>query len=120
MPKFDHLYAHVMALFLSTILVAAFLGLATVEALLTSPSPSRLSVLDSLGFLELRTKVPGYLTIIVLGLLLATVSNRPKKQKLAPGIPVVGGSGLQQVKESRKRFIHDGKSMIEEGYRQVG
>lgn len=77
------------------------------------------SILDEFGFSELRTHVYGYLTIVFIGLLLAAVSSPPRKQQPAPGIPVVGGSSIQQVKESRQRFVHDGKSMIEEGYRQV-
>lgn len=98
MPTIDHLYAHVMALFLSNVLIAAFSGLVAAESVLTPPSPSRLSILNEFGFPELRTKVSGYVTIIFIGLLLATISSRPRKQELAPGIPVVGGSGIQHVK----------------------
>ena len=108
----DHLYAHLIAFFLSTILMAAFLRSAAAEA------PSSFFVLEDIEFFNFETKVSS-LFIILVGLLLVTVSNRPKMQILVPGISVVGGSDSQDVKESRKRFIHDGKSMIEEGYQQV-
>lgn len=42
-----------------------------------------------------------------------------KRQRLVPGIPIVGGDDRQSIQKSRIRFIHDGKSMLEEGYEKV-
>ena len=47
---------------------------------------------------EKRTELSGYLAIILVVLLLVTASQRPKRQKLAPGIPIVGASDVQYVK----------------------
>lgn len=42
-----------------------------------------------------------------------------KRQRLVPGIPIVGGEDRSSVKENRIRFIHDGKNMLTEGYKKV-
>ena len=54
--------------------------------------------------------------VIILGLFL---QNGGSKQRLVPGIPVVGGSDRESIKKQRKRFIHDSKAMIIEGYKKV-
>ncbi|KAH6674969.1 putative cytochrome P450 [Halenospora varia] len=41
-----------------------------------------------------------------------------KHQRLVPSIPIVGGSDKESIKKNRLRFIHDGKSMLEEGYKK--
>ncbi|KAI1380477.1 cytochrome P450 monooxygenase [Hypoxylon crocopeplum] len=41
-----------------------------------------------------------------------------KHQRLASGVPIVGGSDKQSILKNRKRFIHDGMSMLAEGYKQ--
>ena len=116
----DHVYVHLIAFFISGILITACSRSAAAEMPLLSGSASRFSVLGDIEFSGFQNKVPGYMFIVLTGLLLVTVSSRPKKQILVSGIPVVGGSDSQHVMENRRRFIHDGKSMIEEGYQQVG
>jgi hypothetical protein len=75
--------------------------------------------IEDAGTSECQTRLSGYLAVIHIGLLFVTVSQRPKRQRLVPGIPMVAGSDIQHVKQSRKRFIHDGHSMLAEGYREV-
>lgn len=41
------------------------------------------------------------------------------KQKLVPGVPIVGGNSKKEILASRKRFIHESKDMLVEGYEQV-
>ena len=109
----DYLYANLMALFVSAGLIVFSLRYVAGE------TESKFPAIEDFDFFENRTKLSGYLTVILVGLLFLTVSQRPKRQKLAPGIPIVGGSDIQHVKQNRKRFIHDGKSMLAEGYRKV-
>ena len=111
MAAADRFYAHSIAFFILETLIVVCVRSAAAEMPLLSGSASRYPVLD---------KVSGWVFIILTGLLLVTVSSRPKKQKLVSGIPIVGGGDSQQVKKNRRRFIHDGRSMIEDGYQQVG
>ena len=41
------------------------------------------------------------------------------KQRLVPGILIVGGSSKDEVRASRSRFVHDARSMVLEGYEKV-
>ena len=109
----DYLYANLMALFVSAGLIVFSLRYVAGE------NESRFPAIEDFEPFDNRTKLSGYVTVILVGLLFVTVSQRPKKQKLAPGILIVGGSDVQDVKQNRKRFIHDGKSMLAEGYRKV-
>ncbi|KAJ5674732.1 cytochrome P450 [Penicillium maclennaniae] len=43
-----------------------------------------------------------------------------KRQRIVPGIPIVGGEDRSSVKKNRIRFIHDGKNMLAEGYKKYG
>lgn len=43
-----------------------------------------------------------------------------KRQRLVPGVRIVGGGSAKALVESRKRFYHDSKAMLLEGYRQSG
>ena len=52
-------------------------------------------------------------------LVFANIKIFSKHQRLIPGIPIVGGDSQQDIKNSRIRFIHDGKAMLEEGYKKV-
>jgi len=54
---------------------------------------------------------------LTLGYSLAT--GKSKKQRLVPGVPIVGGTDKESILQSRIRFIHDGKNMLQEGYSQV-
>lgn len=124
----NYLYANMMALLVSVYVIVVSLRFAAGEAQ-PQYSPlerfdllekrTKLSQLEDFNIFQNPTSLSGYLAIILVGLLLATVSPSSKKQKLAPGVPVVGGGDLEQVKQNRKRFIHDGKAMLAEGYRQV-
>ncbi len=109
----DYLYANLMALFISAGLIVLSLRYVAGE------NESKFPAIEDFETFENRTKLSGYLTVILVGLLFVTVSQRPKRQKLVPGILIVGGSDIQDVKQNRKRFIHDGKSMLAEGYRKV-
>ena len=56
----------------------------------------------------------------ILALTLVTVfSQFKKRQKIVPGIPIIGGSDKESIQRNRKRFIHDGKAMLLEGYEKV-
>ena len=53
-------------------------------------------------------------------LILFVLFGTPKKrQRLVPGIPVVGGDYEANVLKNRKRFVHDGKDMLLEGYQKA-
>lgn len=96
----DYLYANLMALFVSAgSFVFSFRCVA-------GENKSTFPVIEDCKVSANRTKLSGYLTIIPVGLLLVTVSQRPKRQKLAPGILVSRGSEPQHVKQNRKRFFH--------------
>jgi len=56
-------------------------------------------------------------TTLALGYSLAT--GKSKKQRLVQGVPIVGGTDKESILQSRIRFIHDGKNMLQEGYSQV-
>ena len=61
--------------------------------------------------------------LILIGLLTLTLitvfGHFGKRQKIVPGIPIVGGKDKESVLKSRKRFVHDGKAMLLEGYQKV-
>lgn len=101
----DQMYAHLTALFISGILIIACLRSAAAEMPLQSGSASRFSVLEDIDFSGFQSKGSGYVFIILAGLLLVTVSGRPKKQISVSGIPVVGGSDSQHVKKNRRSFF---------------
>ena len=63
---------------------------------------------------------PYTILVAVLTLTLITFFGRFKKrQKIVPRIPIVGGSDKKSIQQNRKRFIHDGKAMLLEGYQKV-
>ena len=115
----DILVAHMMALCVSASLIVFFFKFAAGEKPMALTPPSEFSVLDDLEYPDSRIKVSAYVTVLLLGLLVVTASSRAKKQRLVPGIPIVGGNSSQDVKRNRTRFVHDGKAMLDEGYRQV-
>ncbi|KAL5041783.1 hypothetical protein BDW71DRAFT_217425 [Aspergillus fruticulosus] len=39
--------------------------------------------------------------------------------KLIPGVPIVGGEHPSAIRKSRLRFLHDAKSMLQEGYKKT-
>ncbi|KAK7450075.1 cytochrome P450 [Colletotrichum acutatum] len=56
------------------------------------------------------------LTVGVIVLLRALL---PEKQKLVPGVLVVGGSDRQSIKANRERFRQNAKEMLQEGYKSA-
>lgn len=58
--------------------------------------------------------------VVILVLSVALLLRQSKtRQRIVPGIPIVGGNDKAAVLRNRKRFIHDGKSMLLEGYQKV-
>jgi len=109
----DHVYANLMAFFTSACLLLVLLRS------VNGDTQSKFPGVQEFEFYENRSKLSGYLSVIFVGLLMVIVTRRTAKQRLVPGIPIVGGSGIDNIKKNRKRFIHDGKSMLDEGYREV-
>ena len=62
---------------------------------------------------------PASLTVLLVLCAVQLLALWSTKQRLVPGIFVVGGSGKDQIKESRSRFVHDSRSMVLEGYQKV-
>ncbi|KAJ2998234.1 hypothetical protein NUW58_g387 [Xylaria curta] len=54
------------------------------------------------------------LVTIAIGIVSVVASGR--RQRLALGIPIVGGSDKASIKKNRIRFVHDGMAMLSEGY----
>ncbi|KAF4556517.1 Cytochrome P450-like protein 93 [Elsinoe fawcettii] len=50
---------------------------------------------------------------------LSQVVSPSKKQKLSPGILVVGGNDKKSILQNRDRFVYDAKSMVVEGYKKT-
>lgn len=85
------------------------------------PFQSSLDVIFPPAFLEPYPKINPYVALItIVGLILIILYGQSKKhQRIVPGIPIVGGSDKESVLRNRKRFVHDGKSMLLEGYGKV-
>lgn len=61
-------------------------------------------------------------SIVALLLVLAAIQSFAlwtPKQRLVPGILIVGGSSKDEVRASRSRFVHNSRSMVLEGYEKV-
>ncbi|KAI2601918.1 cytochrome P450 [Hypoxylon sp. NC1633] len=56
--------------------------------------------------------------IVFLTALMLIIWNHfsPPKQRLVPGIPIIGGAGREDRIRSRERFRHDSRAMLTEGY----
>ena len=119
MPLADFFYARLITFFISGTLIVACLRSAAAEMPLLSGSELKIFFLKSVDPFSYQSKIFGCVNIIVAGLLLLFLSSYLEKQVLVSGIPIVGGGDSQHVQENRRRFIHDGKSMIEDGYQQV-
>jgi hypothetical protein len=92
-----------------------FLAKATVYELDRIILPPLLPRLRNLPSAHIAAIV-GLVTIVVSILFIAPFG---KRQRLAPGIPIVGGSDKASIKKNRTRFIHDGMAMLAEGYQKV-
>ncbi|KAI0537286.1 cytochrome P450 [Xylaria digitata] len=62
-----------------------------------------------------KNEVCGFLSITATALILWSYFSSPRK-RLIPGIPIIGGAGGKDRSRSRKRFRHDSKAMLTEGY----
>lgn len=60
------------------------------------------------GLLFLITCYAGYASRFI---------TRTGRQRHLPGVPIVGGSDPASIAKSRERFVHDGKNMLTEGYK---
>lgn len=82
-----------------------------------------LTIIDFLPLEFATLQLPGHLLKWTLFatccLFLLYFQSVSKHQRLVPSIPIVGGSDKESIKKNRLRFIHDGKSMLEEGYKKV-
>ena len=63
---------------------------------------------------------PALIAIIFLLISTSAIQSYNNRQRIAPGIPIVGADGPGGVKAARKRFLGDAKGMLREGYEQVG
>lgn len=62
-----------------------------------------------------KNDIGGLLFLVTLTLTLWNYFSSPK-QRLVPGIPVIGGASKKDRIRSRERFRHDSKAMLAEGY----
>ncbi|KAI0839477.1 cytochrome P450 [Hypoxylon sp. FL0890] len=62
-----------------------------------------------------KNEISGLLVLITIALITWTYLSAPK-QRLVPGIPVIGGASTKDRIRNRERFRHDSKSMLTEGY----
>ncbi|KAG8628254.1 hypothetical protein KVT40_004127 [Elsinoe batatas] len=81
-------------------------------------SPYQLSVYVS----RFSASFMGRWHLLILAITIALAAHHfewSKKQRLAPGILVIGGHDRQSILKSRDRFVHDARSMVVEGYRKT-
>ncbi|KAL8635774.1 MAG: hypothetical protein Q9228_006770 [Teloschistes exilis] len=50
----------------------------------------------------------------------SAIQSYNKRQRLIPGVPIVGIDERGSVKAARKRFVHDAKGLLQEGYEMAG
>ncbi|KAI1091697.1 cytochrome P450 [Rostrohypoxylon terebratum] len=62
-----------------------------------------------------KNDIVGILAIIISTAVLWNYFSSPK-QRLVPGIPVIGGASIKERIRNRERFRHDSKAMLTEGY----
>lgn len=56
---------------------------------------------------------------LTVGLIILLCALLPDKQKLVPGVLVVGGNAKHSIKANRERFRQNAKEMLQEGYKRV-
>ena len=76
-------------------------------------------VLDIKAFVTFASQNLVFVSAFLLFAILLYYLSSQKRQRLVPGIPIVGGEDISSVKTNRVRFIHDGKDMLTEGYKKV-
>ncbi|XXH01261.1 hypothetical protein Hte_007615 [Hypoxylon texense] len=62
-----------------------------------------------------KNEIGGLLLFVALAVILLKYFSKPK-QRLVPGIPVIGGASKKDRIRNRERFRHDSKAMLAEGY----
>ncbi|KAI1409846.1 cytochrome P450 [Hypoxylon sp. FL1857] len=62
-----------------------------------------------------KNEITSLLFIITVTLIIWNYFSAPK-QRLVPGIPIIGGTSTKDRIRSRERFRHDSKAMLTEGY----
>lgn len=76
-------------------------------------------LLDHKAFVSFVSQKLVFVSAFLLFAILLYYLSPKKRQRLVPGIPIVGGEDRSSVKKSRIRFVHDGKNMLAEGYKKV-
>ncbi|KAG7059421.1 cytochrome P450 [Colletotrichum scovillei] len=56
---------------------------------------------------------------LTVGLIVLLCALLPDKQKLVPGVLVVGGNAKHSIKANRERFRQNAKEMLQEGYKRA-
>ncbi|KXH53727.1 cytochrome P450 [Colletotrichum nymphaeae SA-01] len=56
---------------------------------------------------------------LTVGLIILLCALLPDKQKLVPGVLVVGGNAKHSIKANRERFRQNAKEMLQEGYKRA-
>ena len=60
-----------------------------------------------------------YSLIAVLCISVVAFFRKSGRQRLVPNVPIVGLDEIGNIAKARKRFRHDSKAMLLEGYHQV-
>lgn len=87
---------------------ALFISMPMIKTVLFAPR----AILEA----NLRWQLIGALATVLVA---AWLMEPSKRQRLATGVPVVGGNSKEDIMKSRNRFVHDAKSMVCDGYQQV-
>lgn len=66
------------------------------------------------------TLAPALIALIFLLVSTSAIQSYNNRQRLAPGIPIVGVDEKGSVKAARKRFLSDARGLLREGYEKVG
>ncbi|TKX26518.1 cytochrome P450-like protein 1 [Elsinoe australis] len=86
---------------------ASFISMPMIKTVLFAPR----AILEA----NLRWQLIGALATVLVA---AWLMEPSKRQRLAAGVPVVGGNSKEDIMKSRNRFVHDAKSMVCDGYQQ--
>ena len=65
------------------------------------------------------TLTPLLIAVIFLFATSSAYQSYSQRQRLAPGVPIIGVDEKGSVKAARKRFLHDAKGLLNEGYAKV-
>ncbi len=73
----------------------------------------------NLGYLPLYPVSYWALSVVVTCVLSVVVFSNSKRQRMLPGVPVIGLDGTKTIRQAREQFRHDSKTLLLEGYRKV-